>query len=164
MPTSFGSEAWHDVVRHAAGNHGHDPLLVVALVYIESGGNTWALRYERDYRWLYDVEHFVRTLRLHPETERTQQRTSWGLLQVMGAVARERGCLDPYLSVLCQPAKGLEYALRQLDWLRDVKGYRDDALVSAYNQGSDRRLPDGLFANQRYVDKVRSKQVQLGLS
>lgn len=122
-------------VREAASAHGLDPAVVAGVVDTESGWNTWAIRYEPAYRWLYPSRRRV----THPhgvstQTEIAQQKTSWGLLQVMGAVARELGYQEPFLSGLCMPALGLEYGCKHLANLVSRYGTINRALA-AYNAG-----------------------------
>ena len=91
------------------------------------------------------------------------------VMQIMGAVARERGFKERYLTQLCTPSMGITYGVKHLTWLRDIKGYSGDDLISAYNQGSPRRLkivessvnvsPNAKYAeykNQHYVNKINS--------
>ena len=133
-----------------ATRHGLDPLLVQAMVTIESAGNPWAMRYEPGYTWLIPYSHPL----VSEQTELTQQRTSWGLMQVMGATARELGCDAPYLACLCAPAVGLEFGCRYL--ARQLKRYDGDVqdAVAAYNAGSARRNREGQYVNEAYVRKV----------
>jgi hypothetical protein len=60
------------------------------------------MRYEPAFRTRY-----VAPLGL-PPTEEIARSISWGLMQVMGQVAREHGFSGKYLSALCDPAAGLE--------------------------------------------------------
>lgn len=108
--------------------------LVCAMVAVESGWDTAACRFEPHYRYLWDVRRNAPFRRLDAaesnneqappdfhaprgvgrHTEWQHQQTSWGLLQVMGAVARERGCNTPFLTALCEPAIGLEFGCRHI--------------------------------------------------
>ncbi len=73
---------------------------------------------------------------------------SWGLMQVMGAVAREYGFSGRFLSQLCDPAVGLEYGCRHLSILLKRHGTIRAAL-SAYNSGQ----PHTMRGNE-YAEKV----------
>jgi soluble lytic murein transglycosylase-like protein len=93
-----------DLVRQAtliAQQHSLDPSLVCAVVEQESSWETHSLRYEPAFR-----SHYVTPLGLSP-TEEIARSISWGLMQVMGQVAREHGFSEKFLSALCEPAKGL---------------------------------------------------------
>lgn len=89
--------------RAAAARHGLDPALVCAVVERESGWNQWALRYEPAFRVRY-----VAPLKL-PVNEEIARSISWGLMQVMGQVAREAEFQGSFLSELCDPETGLEW-------------------------------------------------------
>ena len=72
-----------DLVKTEAPAYGLPWEAVYAFVMTESSGNEYAMRHEPHYRWLFGQNH--------SPTERIGQMTSWGLMQVMGAVAREYG-------------------------------------------------------------------------
>ena len=52
-------------------------------------------------------ERYVRALNL-PATEEMARSTSWGVMQVMGQVAREHGFRGRFLSEICSPMVGIE--------------------------------------------------------
>jgi soluble lytic murein transglycosylase-like protein len=79
-----------------------DPALVCAVVEQESAWDAHAIRYEPGFRTRY-----VAPLGL-PPTEEIARSISWGLMQVMGQVAREHGFSGRFLSALCDPAAGLD--------------------------------------------------------
>jgi len=66
-------------------------------------------------------------------TEWSGQRTSWGLMQVMGANAREHGFRGRFFTDLCEPEVGLEFGCRFLARLLARNDVED--AVSAYNWG-----------------------------
>lgn len=90
------------LARAAAAYHEIDSALVCAIVEQESAWNTYAIRYEPGFRARY-----VAPLGL-PPTEEIARSISWGLMQVMGQVAREHGFDGKFLSTLCDPALGLD--------------------------------------------------------
>jgi len=122
-----------------------------ALIQVESGGDPWAARYEPDYRW--GVLEGARPLNCTMDTEDVFQKTSWGLAQIMGAVARECG-FRGWLSKLLDPETNIEWALKHLCQLGQRLGWNEQDMVSAWNQGSPRRTPDGQYKNQHYVNCV----------
>ena len=85
------------------------------------------------------------------DTELIAQKTSWGLMQVMGTVARELGHRG-WLSELCEPERGIYYGCLHLKKLMDRHGNLSDT-VAAYNAGSPRRDVNGKYVNQEYVDR-----------
>ena len=90
------------LARTAAAHHLLDPALVCAIIEQESAWNPHAIRYEPGFRTRY-----VAPMGL-PPTEEIARSISWGLMQVMGQVAREHGFTGKFLSALCDPALGLD--------------------------------------------------------
>ena len=140
--------------------------LVKAIVQVESSGNPWAMRYEPHYRWLYDVENrcawvgdepFPALRGVSSPTEKIAQATSWGLMQIMGAVAREMGYRKPFLGELLRPSENLEMGCEYLKQLYRRFGSEHgwEGVAAAYNAGSPRRKEDGTWENQQYLDRLR---------
>jgi soluble lytic murein transglycosylase-like protein len=96
------------VARDAATRHSLDPALVCAVIEQESAWDPHAIRYEPGFRLRY-----VAPLRL-PPSEEIARSISWGLMQVMGQVAREHEFSGKFLSALCDPATGIEIGCRVL--------------------------------------------------
>lgn len=139
-----------EIIKRISKRYGIPAGLIRAIIEVESSGNTFAMRYEKNYPYLvkpFDKYHW------HKATEKEGQKTSWGLMQIMGAVARERGFEGRYLSELTKPELGIKYGCKHLKW--NYNRYKDwsDA-ISAFNQGSNRKYRDGSYQNQGYVDKV----------
>jgi len=142
------------LIQSHANIHGLDPLLVEAIVLKESSDNPWAWNPEPRYRYLWDVKA-RKPFRALLGTEiasgippsdfpflagdRDQewwgQRASWGLMQVMGAVARERGYRGAFLTALCEPSTGLTYGCRHLAQLLSWASQDRAKALSAYNAG-----------------------------
>lgn len=131
-----------------------DPRLVRAIVCVESGGNPYAWRPEPRYRYLWDVakgEPFrlltvaeraseeapsdFPCLAGSPNQEWWGQQASFGVLQIMGAVARERGFKGLYLTELCNPSVNLEFGCSHLASLMDWANGDEDKACRAYNAG-----------------------------
>ena len=119
---------------------------VKAVCLVESSLNQWAYRYEPQYKYVVGAAESLSA------TERTGQMISWGLMQVMGGVARERGWTGP-LPQLCDPVVGLKFGMLHLRKFYAKYQNWPDALAS-YNAGSPRKGADGKYFNQSYVDKV----------
>jgi hypothetical protein len=149
---TFSDSFARALVATVAGRYKIEPALVAAIVMQESGGNPWAWNPEPRYQWFWDVRlgKAFRTVtpgevaaKFPPadfhslagdaDQEWWGQQASWGLMQVMGAVARERGFRGPYLPALSDPTEGLEYGCRHLAYLQSR--YAGGA-ISAYNAGS----------------------------
>jgi hypothetical protein len=151
------------VVALAAQRHGLDPCVLAALVLRESSGDPRAIRHEPHYRWLWDAwegkpfrrvsaeeasrsrppEDFRGPTGASDATEWAAQRTSWGLCQVMGAVARERGYSGTFLSALCEPELGAEYGARHLSTL--LRRWDLSDALSAYNAGAPTEANDATY-------------------
>jgi len=123
------------LIFDAAGRHGVDPALIKAIIQAESNFNPRAFRHEP----------FVKHLG-GPDA-------SYGLMQTLYTTAREMG----YTGVpegLFNPETSIEYGTRYLK--RQLIRYTGDTekAISAYNAGSARRLSNGKWSNQPYVDRV----------
>ena len=95
-----------------------------------------------------------RALEGDPDQEWWGQQASWGLMQIMGAVARELGFAGLYLPALCDPALNLTYGCQklqlELEWAKgDVR-----AALAAYNGGRAGNAPGGPLRTAAYAEKV----------
>lgn len=113
--------------------HGLNPSLVEAVISVESGGDTWASRFEPGWKWYLNPIKWAKITRRSKATEVVHQATSWGLMQIMGTVAREEGYKGS-LPALCIPERGLEYGCRKLKKLLD-KHIEIEKALSAWNTG-----------------------------
>lgn len=172
--------AYTVLCRSVATSHGIDPNLLEALVLQESGGNPWAWNPEPHYRYFWDVRHHrpFRALTSEerqserppkdfpclagdPDQEWWAQQASWGLLQLMGAVARELGFKNPYLPELCDPQVNLTLGARHLgNRLRWAAGDTKAAL-SAYNAGTAGGPAQAILRAGNYATEVLQKYEQL---
>lgn len=159
----------HDIAGEAGANR-IDPDLVEAIVIVESGANPWALNYEPRYRYLVDVRTWqpfrtlteaetaseippadFRAVAGDPDQEWVSQQASWGLMQLMGALARELGFKGPYITELCRVDLNLRLGCRHLaNLLRWADGDIARA-AAAYNAG---RGGWASPAGQAYAQKV----------
>ncbi len=86
--------------RTAAEARGLDPALVCAVCHHERANwKQWAVRYEPGF-----YEKYVEKMVGISATEKTMRATSFGLMQIMGQVARELGSPETSL---------LSYSIRQ---------------------------------------------------
>ena len=135
-----------DEIKLAAQEHGLPWQLVYAICKVESSLNPWARRPEPRYKWLYGDANVLSSF------EVADQKRSWGLMQVMGAVAREYGFTGDLVE-LCKIPTGLLYGCLHLRKYRSQYTDWHDA-IAAYNAGSPRRTQDGRYTNHSYVEKV----------
>ena len=115
----------------AATAHGLDPLLVCAVCEQESGWEPTAIRYEPAF-----YETYVKPQNLNP-TEAYARAFSWGLMQIMGQVAREQGFTGRFLAALTDPATNLEYGCRKLSRCLSRAGGDIHAALQFYNGGGN---------------------------
>jgi len=135
------------LVKTIAQRHGINPALVRAIVSVESAGDTWASRFEPGWRWYLNPKKWARFTRRSKATEVVHQATSWGLMQIMGTVAREEGYTGS-LPALCIPERGLEYGCRKLRKLIKKHDTLSQAL-SAWNTGRPNTK-----VGKKYAEKV----------
>ena len=152
------------IVKAKAAEHGIDPAFVAAFVEVETGGRTFATRFEPAYRYVADAARWAALTGTSEATETTGQMTSWGPMQVMGGVARELG-FKGLLPELSQPEVGIEYGLCQLKRLASnydllpaagAAWTFSEPLAAAYNAGSPRTGVDGDWINAGYVQRVKT--------
>ena len=123
-----------------AAKYGLDPSLVTAVIQQESGGDTNAVRLEQAF-----YQRYVKPLPNLSPGERVDRSVSWGLMQVMGQVARELGYTDS-LPALCQPWIGIEYGCKHLaNKIKAAGGNVTHALL-LWNGGSDPNYPAEVLA------------------
>lgn len=162
------------MIDTAAKAHGLPVGIVAAIVQVESTANTFADRYEPDYAYLWNVKT-AKPYRVRPadrsldrapadfssprgvsvHTEWISQQTSYGLMQVMGAVARELGFTGPFLTQLCDPATGLDFGCRLLANLkrRYLAKYGWEGVLRGYNGGSGAAVN---ATNPEYPSKIKA--------
>lgn len=129
-----------------------DAMLVASIIWQESKGFIYAARFEPQYKYLHRVDHFAKFQRITAETEENFQKTSFGMLQLMGATARWIG-YDGALPALYKPENNLYWGCKFLASLKERYG-DGEPMVAAYNAGSPRKTPGGMWENQKYVDAV----------
>jgi len=145
--------------------------LALAVVEQESAFDPWAWNPEPKYRYLWNLRtnqpfrkltpaeiasevpplDFKAYLGVSADAEWWGQQASWGLMEVMGAVAREYGFRGRFLSQLCDPPVGLEYGCRHLAaYLQRFK--EPFPALEAYNGG-----PGAVGKNAKYAREVLSR-------
>jgi soluble lytic murein transglycosylase-like protein len=142
-----------DLTRQIACEHALDPALVCAVIEQESAWNPWAVRYEPGFLSRYVAPLY--TAGKFSATEAYTRSMSWGLMQVMGQVAREFGFEDSSLAELCDPVIGLEFGCRFLAArLTRAKGDVSAALL-AWNGGANPNYPAEVLARTRNYSSRR---------
>ncbi len=148
---------WPEIVV-AARAHELEPAVLAGLVCQESAGKPSARRYEPKYRWLYgdgQGEHPNIPADVTLSDDLIIQKWSYGLCQIMGAVAREYGYAG-YLKGLLDPAVNLEYGARHLaNKIKQAHGSVSFGLL-LYNGGGDKQYPDKVLAWAALFQTTRS--------
>ena len=136
-----------ELACHIAVAHDLEPALVCAVIEQESAWNPWAVRYEPAFLSRY-VAPLYTAGKLSP-TEAYTRAMSWGLMQVMGQVAREFGFAADSLPELCHPATGVELGCRIL--AKRMARTRGDvpAALLAWNGGANPNYPAEVLARTR---------------
>ncbi len=136
-----------ELARRIAAAHGLEPALVCAVIEQESAWNTWAVRYEPGFLSRYVAPLY--TAGKLSATEAYTRSMSWGLMQVMGQVAREFGFGEASLPELCDPAIGIDIGCKILaKRLARSKGDVPAAL-QAWNGGADPNYAAEVLARTR---------------
>jgi soluble lytic murein transglycosylase-like protein len=122
------------LAKQKAVEHGLDPALVEAVCEQESNWCPWATRYEPDFMRRYVGPLYTKGGMT--ATEAYTRSMSFGLMQVLGQVAREQGFEGQFLAELCDPATGLDQGCKRL--LSAVERHPTDvgAALLAYNGGA----------------------------
>lgn len=137
------------LVRAAAARHALDPALVCAVVEQESGWNPWAMRYEPAFFAKYVAPLF--TNNKITASEAYARGFSWGLMQVMGQVAREFGFDASFLSSLCDPENALAVGCKVLRKKLDAARNDTTQALLAWNGGANPTYAAQVLARkQRY--------------
>lgn len=134
------------LARGIAQTHNLDPALVCAVIDQESSWDPFAIRYEPAFRTRY-----VAPLGL-PATEEIARSISWGLMQVMGQVAREHGYGGRFVTGLCDPATGVQVGCLVLASKLSAAHGDVERALELWNGGS----------NPNYAVQVLEKQRRYG--
>ncbi len=131
---------FRDLIEQNALRFDLRPELVCAVVEQESGWNTWGMRFEPAF-----YGHYVNA-DAGDETERVARACSWGLMQVMGQVAREAGFSYAFLSGLCEPSNGLFIGCSVLARKLKLTGGNVDTALLLWNGGGNKEYPAQVLA------------------
>ena len=140
-----------EIINKMSTLYGINADLIAAFIMTESSGNPKAYRYEPAFYQKYIVPLDL------PDGEGHGRAASYGLMQIMGEVARELGFKDEF-EKLYDPETGLHYGVKHLKSFITRYATTDNSLdsaIAAYNAGSSRKKTDGTFVNQQYVDTVK---------
>lgn len=131
-----------------------DSKLVKAVIQAESDWRTHAVRYEKSYVYLYKVDELAKKHSVTSGTLEMLQKSSWGLMQVMGAVAMEYG-LNELPSALVRPEVGIYFGCLHLESMKHKWGNDPFDIYAAYNAGAVRKDNQGEYRNKSAMDRFR---------
>jgi len=134
------------LARKAAVAQSLDPALVCAIVEQESAWNPWAMRYEPLFFAKYVASLY--TSNKISASEAYARGFSWGLMQVMGQVARETGFDALFLSALCDPEQGLALGCKVLRKKFDAAAGDIPRALLAWNGGANPAYPAQVLARK----------------
>jgi soluble lytic murein transglycosylase-like protein len=126
------------------------PALVCAVIEQESKWDPWAVRYEKAFQEKYIspliARGVLKTFGASGHTEAVLRSCSFGLMQVMGQVAREHGFLGAFLSEVCDPERAVELGCSHLAGkLEKANGNAAQAL-QLWNGGTNPRYAAEVLA------------------
>jgi soluble lytic murein transglycosylase-like protein len=136
------------LAKRNAISYALDPALVCAVVEQESAWNTFAMRYEPAFFAKYVAPLY--TNNKVTASEAYARGFSWGLMQVMGQVARETGCDAPFLSILCDPQQGLAIGCKVLRKKFDAASGDTTRALLAWNGGANAAYPVQVLARRAH--------------
>ena len=126
-----------------------DENVVRAIIQTESSFQPWAIRLEPH---LKKTNWYIKAV---PARHRSNDYAycSMGLMQVMYGIAVADHDFAGEPMDLMAPSNAIQYGCKHLAWMkkRFPDGYD---YISAYNQGNNRRISNGEYKNQQYVNKV----------
>lgn len=159
---------WRAIVKQNKASQISESL-TLAVIWKESTGDQWAYNPEPRYRWLWDVRRQMPfraataqelssmtppkdwpCLAGDPDQEWWAQMASWGLMQPMGAVARERSFRGNYLTQLVDPHLNIRIGTSHL-W---SYGFRR----GQYDKREALRRYNGTY---EYADNVIEKEAEI---
>ena len=134
------------LARKAAEAEGLEPALVCAVAEQESAWNPWAMRYEPAFFTKYVAPLY--TNYKVTASEAYARGFSWGLMQVMGQVARETGFDGRFLSELCDPEQALAVGCKVLRKKFAATGADCTRALLAWNGGANVEYPAQVLARR----------------
>ena len=150
-------QTWIEMITEKSRQADLPPEMILAIIDTESDGNPYAATYHANYSWINMQTKRCYAADCHPNTESVLQRTAWGLMQIMGATARNIG-FEGWLTELTIPVINIAIGMKYLAGLseRYLESHGIDGVIAAYNAGSPKKTADGKYRNQAYVDEVKS--------
>ena len=141
------------IIFDSAKRFSIDPKLVAAIIYQESRGYPFSVRYEHRFFFRYIATQIKRLLGYTPTkygitnaTERRLRAFSFGYMQIMGQTAREYGFKGESLLELIQPKENISLGCMILAELFVKYGTVEQVLLK-WNGGSDKNYPSRVLSH-----------------
>lgn len=148
----YASLPWTEILK-AEYLHGVSKEIIAATIMAESRNIPYAIRFEPDWDYFPDHDDIVSygtKVGMSYHTVKNSMATSWGLMQVMGAVAYEYGFYD-WFTKLNNVSTGIKYGAMHLATMQRRWGTKPADIYAAYNAGRV-VLVNGKYKNQKKVD------------
>lgn len=138
-----------------------NPQLVSAIILQESGGKPWLSRYEEGFYLKYVKDKTRASLighvptRISLITEKLNRSCSYGLMQIMGQVAREQGFAGESLLALCTPQTNLFYGCTFL--VKCLNNRTIEQALLRWNGGGNKEYDNEVLAridNKEYTKLI----------
>jgi len=132
---------YSEFIKEEAIKQNADPTIIAAICKVESNFNIWAIRFEPAFLRKYVPKEPKRFGAISKATERQLQAHSFGLMQIMGLVAREKGYKGVYLTALCEPLENLKWGIKH--WMYCLKRRNGDIkkALLRWNGGGNPHYP-----------------------
>ena len=148
-----------EIIQNCARIYKLDEKLIKSIIRKESSWRVYAFRREPKF-WVTYGANVKKLFSLTPQKDEVWLSSpdivssSYGLMQIMLSTAMERGFRFTFPFELFEPATNIKWGCSYLKYLYDRYGDWND-VIAAYNQGNNRKRPDGKYVNQEaYVDIV----------
>jgi len=150
---------YETIITNCARVYKIDEALIRAIIKKESSWRQYAYKVELGF-WQRYMSGIKRIFYATPEKDEDWLKysdiisASYGLTQIMLSTAMEEGFRFTFPFELFDPEKNIQAGAKHLSVLFKRYGNWND-VISAYNQGNNRKRPDGKYENQEsYVDVV----------
>lgn len=141
--------SFKDAVKENSINFNVETALIRAIIEKESFRYQFA--YRVDYNALKKQSWYAKTLSTEEKLYK-KYYASYGYMQILFGVAKHQGMSGPP-ELLFDTYTNIYHGIKLLKSLmRRYKNIKD--VISAYNQGSNKKRDNGKYRNQKYVDKV----------
>lgn len=142
------------LAKEVAKENELDPALVCAVVEQESNWNPSAIRFEPGFYKTYLERYWGPMESLGSGSKVPYLTFSFGLMQVMGQVAKEFGYHDDLIDLLVDPEKALQIGCKVLSSkLKKANGNVENGLLM-WNGGGNKKYPQEVLARiSKYQEK-----------